>query len=249
MSKYRWKRNYVSVFSVACLLSSLLFSTQPLSAQQGFGYIQGRAVDSESRQALPFANILLLESRQGTATDSSGYFSLRPVRSGSFTLRVTSIGYQEYLREHLTVTAGDTLFLELRLEAAANELQSVMVQAAPFTSNMETPISLRNLRTTEIERNPGSDNDISKIIQTLPGVASTASFRNDLIIRGGAPNENRFFLDDIEIPVINHLVTQGASGGAFSIINANHLREVDYLSASFPANRGNALSSVFNFFP
>jgi hypothetical protein len=100
---------------------------------------------------------------------------------------------------------------------------------------------------SEIQRNPGSDNDVSKVIRTLPGVTSISSFRNDLIIRGGAPNENRFFLDDIEIPVINHLVTQGASGGAYSIINARQLREVDYMSSSFPANRGNALSSVFNF--
>jgi hypothetical protein len=103
------------------------------------------------------------------------------------------------------------------------------------------------LGANEIQRNPGSDNDVSKVIRTLPGVTATSAFRNDLIIRGGAPNENRFFLDDVEIPVINHLVTQGASGGAYSIINANQLREVEYMSAQFPANRGNALSSVFNF--
>lgn len=242
-----WERIWSKAFRPASSLAGLLFFSLPGYAQAGYAYLQGRTVDSENGQALSYVNILLVENGQGTYTDSTGYFLLGPIRPGAYTLRGTSIGYEEYRTDRLTVTAGDTLLVELRMEATASELESVMVQAAPFTRSMETPISLRNLGATEIERNPGSDNDISKVIQTLPGVATTASFRNDLIIRGGAPNENRFFLDDIEIPVINHLVTQGASGGAFSILNANHLREVDYLSASFPANRGNALSSVFNF--
>jgi hypothetical protein len=122
------------------------------------------------------------------------------------------------------------------------------VEAAPFKSGVEVPVSLHSMFASEIQRNPGSDNDISKVVRTLPGVTSISSFRNDLIIRGGAPNENRFYLDGIEIPVINHLVTQGASGGAYSIINSNQLREIDYMSSSFPANRGNALSSVFDFY-
>ncbi len=243
MLKNSWRRRGATIFRVLCLL----IVVQAVLAQKGPGYIRGRAVDSENGQPLSFVNIVLVESAQGAYTDSSGVFLLGPVRPGTYALQASFIGYKDYRREGLVLAPGDTLALELRMQASASELESVMVQAAPFTRSMDTPISLRTLGATEIERNPGSDNDISKVIQTLPGVATTASFRNDLIIRGGAPNENRFFLDDIEIPVINHLVTQGASGGAFSILNANHLREVDYLSAFFPANRGNALSSVFNF--
>ena len=78
-------------------------------------------------------------------------------------------------------------------------------------------------------------------------MASTVSFRNDIIIRGGAPNENRFYLDGIEIPNINHFATQGSSGGPVGMINVNFIREVDLYSGAFPANRGNSLSSVMEF--
>ena len=225
----------------------LLAPLTSLSAQEKKGFISGQLTDETTNKVLSFVNILIPELEQGTYSDTSGYFFLGPVEPGMYSLELSYMGYENFTAEKLKILAGDTLFFDIKLKASAKELQAVMVQAAPFKKVMETPISLRNLGATEIQRNPGSDNDISKVIQTLPGVTTTASFRNDLIIRGGAPNENRFFLDDIEIPVINHLVTQGASGGAFSIINANQLREVDYLSSSFPANRGNALSSVFNF--
>ena len=64
---------------------------------------------------------------------------------------------------------------------------------------------------------------------------------------GGAPNENRFYLDDVEVPNINHFATQGSSGGPVGLINVNFIKEVDFYSGAFPANRGNALSSVMNF--
>ena len=116
--------------------------------------------------------------------------------------------------------------------------------ATDFDGNF---VSLRTIGVSEIKRNPGGNRDISRVIQSLPGVTSTGSFRNDLIIRGGAPNENRFFIHDVEVPVINHFATQGSSGGPAGIINVDFVREVDFFSGAFPVNRGNTLSSVFSF--
>ena len=106
---------------------------------------------------------------------------------------------------------------------------------------------MRNIGVTEIKRNPGGNRDISKAIQSLPGVATQVSFRNDIVIRGGAPSENRFYIDGIEIPNINHFSTQGSSGGPVGLINVDFIRDVDFYSGAFPANRGNTLSSVFEF--
>jgi hypothetical protein len=105
---------------------------------------------------------------------------------------------------------------------------------------------MRSIGEAEIKRNPGGNRDISKVLQSLPGVASVPSFRNDLIVRGGSPNENRFFLDGIEVPNINHFATQGASGGPVGLLNVDFINEVDFYSGAFPANRGNALSSVLD---
>ncbi len=108
-------------------------------------------------------------------------------------------------------------------------------------------MSLRRISIEEIDKNPGGNRDISKVIQSYPGVGSTVSFRNDLIVRGGGAGENRFYLDGVEIPNLNHFATQGASGGPAGILNVDFIREVNFYSGAFPANRGNALSSVLEF--
>jgi hypothetical protein len=217
-------------------------------AQTGKGSIRGIVTDAQTNEPVAFATIFLTETNTGTQTDSSGNFVVGPLEAKSYTLQISFVGYETQVRKRVVVTAEETTFLEIKLTASTDLLEAVTVRAAPFKLGLDLPPIIHNLGTAEIQRNPGSDNDVSKVIRSLPGVTTTSSFRNDLIIRGGAPNENRFFLDEIEIPVINHLSTQGATGGAFSIINANQLREVDYMSSNFQANRGNALSSVFDFY-
>ncbi|MES2621359.1 MAG: TonB-dependent receptor, partial [Bacteroidota bacterium] len=110
----------------------------------------------------------------------------------------------------------------------------------------ESPISVRTIGVNEIQRSPGGNRDISRVIQALPGIGYSSSFRNDLIVRGGSPAENRFYIDDIEIPNINHFSTQGGSGGPVGLINVDFIREVNFYSSAFPADRGNSLSSVMD---
>jgi len=213
---------------------------------QTTGVVTGVCRDANTKEPLEFVQVVLEEGLAVTASAQDGSFRMTAVR-GSYSLKATLLGYEPFLLAEVFIMPSDTVRLTLDMFPGSGAFQEVVVEAAPFKRGIDVPSSMRSLGANEIQRNPGSDNDVSKVIRTLPGVTATSAFRNDLIIRGGAPNENRFFLDDVEIPVINHLVTQGASGGAYSIINANQLREVEYMSAQFPANRGNALSSVFNF--
>lgn len=236
------------------LIAVLIFSIQviagsfyPLHAQEKYGYIKGVVYNDQSGEFLPDATIIALETSKVTESDEAGQYMLGPLESGKYTLKIIHLGFENKIIQNVSVKAGEIIPLEIRMIVTTNSLDELTVYADPFKKGIDVPASLHSLLTTEIQRNPGADNDISKVIRTMPGVTTMSAFRNDLIIRGGAPNENRFFLDEIEIPVINHLVTQGASGGAYSIINARQLREVDYMSSAFPANRGNALSSVFDF--
>ena len=122
------------------------------------------------------------------------------------------------------------------------------VTASPFRRDIESPVSLRIIGLQEIEKSPGANRDISRIVQSYPGVAfSPIGYRNDLIVRGGSPSENRFYLDGVEIPNINHFSTQGASGGPVGILNADLIREVNFYTGAFPTDKGNALSSVLDF--
>lgn len=148
----------------------------------------------------------------------------------------------EYRVNHVTP------YVQIELEEENASLNEVVVTASPFQKVPESPVSLRVIGLQEIEKAPGANRDISKVVQNYPGVAfSPIGYRNDLIVRGGGPSENRFYLDGVEIPNINHFSTQGASGGPVGLIDADLIRSVKFYSGAFPADKGNALSSVLDF--
>lgn len=206
--------------------------------------VRGRVFNPVNNQGIPFANVLVLGTEIGTVTDESGNYILNNVPPGLYNIRASFVGYKSKTQFEIQLSLAKAVRLDFELEEEAADLSEVVV-ASEFTRSDETPLSVRRLNTNEIERYPGGNRDISRVIQSLPGVASTASFRNDIIIRGGAPNENKFFVDEIEVPVINHFATQGSSGGPVGILNVNLIKSVDLITGGFPADRMNSLSSFF----
>lgn len=217
----------------------------PLFAQMGS--IKGKVINGTTQEPIPFANVVVEGTQNGTATDFDGNFTISNVNPGYVKLDVSVVGYERKLSEDVFVTPSKTPFVEIKLKSSSTELKEVVIETSKFRRTEESPVSLQTLGIEEIEKNPGGGRDISRVIQSLPGVAATPSFRNDIIIRGGAPNENRFYIDEIETPIINHFQTQGSSGGPVGILNVNLVREVNLYTGAFPSNRGNALSSVLEF--
>lgn len=226
------------------LLIAILFSFSQAIAQ--IGEIRGRVFNPVNNEGIPFANVVILGTDYGTTSDIDGNYVLSNLEPGLYNVRASFIGYRSQTQFEIQVTRARAVQLNFELREEASDLSEVTVNAE-FSRSDETPISIRRLNTNEIERYPGGNRDISRVIQSLPGVASTAAFRNDIIIRGGAPNENKFFIDDIEVPVINHFATQGSSGGPVGILNVNLIKNVDVITGAFPADRMNSLSSFFNF--
>ena len=211
------------------------------------GKIQGRVYDAKNNESLPFTNIIIWGTNIGSSSDLDGNFTFTGLKPGYVRLAATSVGYQNYISEDIQVTNAQTAYIEIRMVETAVQLEEVVVKASPFRRIEESPVSMRSLDISEIEKNPGGNRDISRVIQSLPGVASSLAFRNDVIVRGGGSSENVFYLDEMEIPNLNHFSTQGASGGPVGIINVDFIREVDYYAAAFPASKGNTLSSAFEF--
>jgi hypothetical protein len=222
-----------------------IYST--ISAQQNAGVIEGRVYNSKTNESVPFATVQIWGTTAGEITDSDGKFSFKGLKPGYAELRVSSLGFKPYISNAVMVTNSHHVNIEIPLEEAEITIGEVVIRASPFAKKIENPISARIIGIDEIERNPGGNRDISKVIQSYPGVASTPAFRNDVIVRGGGPNENRFFIDNVEIPYLNHFSTQGASGGPVGIINVDFVQSVEFLSGAFPASKGNALSSILNF--
>jgi hypothetical protein len=218
----------------------------PFSLLAQTAIIQGVVRDAISNEPLPFALVSVQGTAIGSKTADDGTFTLKDLKPGLYNLDITYVGYRKKTLFEIAVDRSKPAFVEVRLEKAEREVKEVTVKGRKDKTE-ESPLSLRTIGVNEIQRNPGGNRDISKVIQSLPGAGSSVGFRNDIIIRGGGPAENRFYLDGMEIPNINHFATQGANGGPVGILNVDLLQDVGYYSGAFPANRGNTLSSVFDF--
>ena len=210
--------------------------------------VRGKVIDKQSRQPVAYANVVVAGiPGKGASTDSLGIFRIEQIPPGIYRFEATLIGYKSAVTSEYLVSAS-TPFIEIEIEEDENMLSAIVVTPSPFRKTVESPVSMRIIGLQEIEKSPGGNRDISRIVRAYPGVSfSPIGYRNDLIVRGGSPSENRFYMDGIEIPNINHFATQGASGGPVSIVNADLIREIRFYTGAFPANRSGAMSSVLDF--
>lgn len=233
-------------------LVALLLVTMISAKAQNIGSVSGVVINKLEQK--PIANVNISLGNKKLVADSLGKFRFNQIPTGSYTLRFSAIGFNEFVLFNILVSSGNENNLNIEMEPAITELKAVTVTSGSKrtakAASLETPLSVQRLTTEEIKRNPGGNFDISRVIQSLPGVggtASTAGFRNDIIIRGGAPNENVYYLDGIEVPVINHFATQGSAGGPAGILNVSFIEDVKLSTSAFDARFDNALSSVFEF--
>lgn len=207
--------------------------------------LTGRVYNKINNEPIPFAAVVVLETEYSTVTDADGNYIFTDLPPGLYNVQCQFIGFKTLTQFEIQVVRSRPKKVDFAMEEQSQQLEEVVVNAqTQFEKVSESPVSLNRLGVNEIERNPGGNMDISRVIQSLPGVASGVAFRNDIIVRGGGPNENRFYLDGIEIPAINHFATQGSSGGPVGLINVLFIREVDFFTGAFPADRGNVMSSL-----
>lgn len=220
---------------------------------QGTGAVSGSIVNKNNQQPLSGITIELKPGDKKTISDSLGNFRLSGIQPGSYAIQFFGVGYINKTITNLVITSGNEINLQVELDQDVQQLGAVVVSGrrnSAKVATIESPLSIQRLTTEEIKANPGGNFDISKVIQSLPGVGGGiggGSFRNDIIIRGGSPSENVFYLDGIEVPIINHFSTQGSGGGPQGILNVSFIEDVRLSTSAFDARYDNALSSVFQF--
>lgn len=218
------------------------------AAAQTDGYpVSGRVIDRVTREGIPYAAVIIVGvDGSGVMSDSTGVFRLEKVKPGISQFSAICLGYATVVTPEYKITPY-TPFIEIEMDLDAAEIASSSVRPSPFVRSVESPVSVRIISVGDIEKIPGANKDVARIVRSYPGVSySPIGYRNDLIVRGGGPSENAFFIDGIEIPNINHFATQGASGGPVSILNSDLIREISFYTGAFPTNRGGALSSVMD---
>ena len=230
-------------FVIFCLLIiSLKLQSQNL------GTISGKIFSNETGLILEGATIQIENSNFFSITDENGYFQINNVPTSSYNITASFVGYKSLTLYNVIIKSVGNQSLQFSLDQSTEILDEVVVIQSPFKTSLETPLSTQTFSAIEIETYPGGNNDITRVIQSLPGISpSVGGFRNDIIIRGGGPNETVYYLDGIEIPNINHFSTQGSSGGPVGLINVSFIKDVTLSTSSFGAEYDNALSGVLSF--
>ena len=210
------------------------------------GVAQGRVTDGDTGEPVAGASVAMTgEMLLETHTDSLGYYRIDGLPVGYCILQVEAAGYDYASTEAFAVSTAAPAIVDVQLSRTRHELSELTVTASPFNPGIEAPVSMMRIGAQEIDLTPGANRDISKVLQSMPGVLSVSnSNRNDLLVRGGGANENRYYVDGIEIPVLNHFAVQGGSGGNASLVNTELLSSTEFYTSAFPVELASGLSSV-----
>ncbi len=234
--------------SIICLIVMLPGMFAYAFAQDNYpvGTLKGTMIDRQTKEPLAGANVILIDTRLGAATDLKGNFTIQNIPVGAYSIQFSYIGYETITKTDIIIKSNRTTFIESDLGQSTMQTETIEVNAGYFVKMEEQPVSLTNFSREEIRRAPGSAGDVSRILMSLPSIAKVNDQSNSLVVRGGSPVENSFYIDNIEIPNINHFPTQGSSGGPIGILNVEFIKDVDFYAGGFSPMYGDKLSSIMN---
>ncbi|OGV24404.1 MAG: hypothetical protein A3J84_07100 [Ignavibacteria bacterium RIFOXYA2_FULL_37_17] len=216
----------------------------PAQENELHGSIKGKVIDGDTKQPLIGVNVFIPDLKIGATTDLDGTFSLPKVKVGSYTIAFSCIGYEKVLTADVIVRSERITFANAEMKPSTIDMNAIEVTAGYFNQVELQPISATSFSFEEIRRSPGAGGDVSRIIFGLPSLAKVNDTKNSLIVRGGSPVENGFFVDNIEIPNINHFPVQGSSEGPIGILNVDLIENVNFYSGGFSSIYGDRLSSI-----
>ena len=229
------------------VITAAVFLTPVHSAAQdtaGLGTIAGVVVTADGRSAIA-VTVCVVGTTRCAITGEDGRFRLGEIRPGAQTLEIAPPGLPRYEGATVEVRAGLETLVDIALPRLAAVGEVVTVRASSFVAPEEVKNSAFVIDPAEIASGAGSLQDISRYLQTLPGVVlGTNDFRNDIIVRGGSPLENLFIIDNIEIPNINAFANFTSAGGTVSVLDTFLIDDVTFLTGGYPAPYINRVSSV-----
>ncbi len=227
------------------LIFVILFISVTVFAQKQVGIIKGKIVDSDSKAPLYGATVSLVGTTKGAITDLDGLYEIKNVSIGNQILQISYVGYESIKIPDIIVKPAKISFVDLEMKMTAENLDEVTVTSGYFQKK-EEPLSVVSYGYEEIRRAPGSLGDVSRIIMNLPSVAKTDDQNNLIVVRGGSPIENAIYIDNFEVPNINHYPMLGTSNGPMGMLNVDLIKKENISSGGFTSPYGDKLSSVMN---
>lgn len=223
-------------------LLSLLFLFFSFSEREP-GEIRGRISDLKTGEALAGVNISLRGTTIGTTTNGDGTYSIKNVVPGVYVVEVRCLGFETRFLTDIVVGANRKTYLDVTLIESVIEGEEVTVTGGYFQSKT-AGVGMVSFNPEEIRRSPGAAQEFSRVLMALPSVASRGETSQDMMVRGGSPNENGFIIDNIQVPGISHFrAANGVSNGPIGIVNTDLVSNIDFYSGGFSARYGDRLSS------
>jgi hypothetical protein len=235
-------KNIANILMILCISLNLYSQQKSIETSS----IKGEVYDGTTKEPLVGVNILVVGTTLGSSSDVDGQFSISRVPMGTYSLRITAVGYTPFIATDIVVSVAKPAEIRIPLEESTVQIEAVQVTASYFQKIPDRPLSNLIQTNEEIRRLPGGLEDVVRAISIMPGVAQVQPGRNDLIVRGGSPSENLFVVDNIEVPNINHFGTQGASGGPLSLVNLDYVEQTSFSTGGFGVRYGDKLSSVLS---
>jgi hypothetical protein len=230
-----------AILAWAALVGSTILLGQDTA---GVGAITGSVFGKDAAPA-PGVRVCVQTTTRCVVTNDRGAFRLTELRVGDYRLEISAPELQPFISETMSVRAGLENEVQVTLPAMDSVRDSITVSESVFVAPEEIKTSSFLVERHEIFKSSAAQMDVSRYIQSLPGVGvGRSTFRNDLIVRGGSPLENLFVVDNIEIPNINTFANFASAGGLTSIMDADLIRDVNFLSGGYPAPFINRTSSV-----
>jgi TonB dependent receptor/Carboxypeptidase regulatory-like domain/TonB-dependent Receptor Plug Domain len=230
-----------ALMTLALTLMTSVLRAQTVAPRSGL--VDGTVRAGPTQQPIANASIRVGGSELAAVSGADGRFRLR-APAGIVRLEVRAIGFAPFVRSDVVVSVGKPTTVVIELQPRIVQLAGVDVKPTYFEPTRESAVSTQRFTAEEIRRTPGTQEDVIRAVSVLPGVGVTTAGRNDLVVRGGAPVENLFVVDNIEVPNVNHFGTQGSTGGPVTLIPIEFVKDAALSAGGFGVRYGDRTSSV-----
>ncbi|MBR0178109.1 MAG: TonB-dependent receptor [Bacteroidales bacterium] len=226
-------------------LSSLLFAALislvsiPAFAQDNS--VKGFVYEESTGEPMMFTNVYLKGTTFGGSTNENGYFNINRIPEGTYTLIITSVGY-DTISERMSLSKGESINRKYYMKEASQQLETVTITADKIEARTETKTSVITVTPKTITKIPsvGGQADLAQYLQVVPGVIFTGDQGGQLYIRGGSPIQNKVLLDGMVVYNPFHSI------GLFSVFDTDIIRNADVFTGGFGAEYSGRISSIMD---
>ena len=220
-------------------VSLILLSTIGVFAQDNS--IKGFVYEESTGEPMMFTNVYLKGTTFGGATSENGFFNITRIPDGTYTLLITSVGY-DTISERFTLSKGETVSRKYYLKETSQKLDVVTISADKIEARTETKTSVISVTPKTITKIPsvGGQADFAQYLQVVPGVIFTGDQGGQLYIRGGSPIQNKVLLDGMVVYNPFHSI------GLFSVFDTDIIRNADVYTGGFGAEYSGRISSIMD---